>query len=448
MTALALCAQDMGMKVSGSDVAQTFVTDEILKKRHINWHLGFDKKNIPQFCDLLVFTASHGGQANVEVMSALERGIPIYSQAAAVGLFMKGKLGISTCGVGGKSTTAAMLATILQLAGCQPSFVVGVGNIPSLGAPGKYQEEGKFFVAEADEYFDPLEDKPKFLFQNPQIIILSNIEHDHPDVYPDLASTMNAYRLFIGKLPKNGLLIANQDNKNIVKLFKTLRPLRFKVNTYGFSPNADWQIKDYQLGKKKAFFKLNNQEYELAIPGKFNAANAAAAIIVSNHLGLTYPRIREALRKFKGTKRRFEKIAQIKGIQLLDDYAHHPTEIKATLETVKLYFPGKRIIAVFQPHTYSRTKALLGQFAQSFTASQLVLITSIYASAREKDDLGISGQKLVNEIGKIQRGVFYLNDCRSVCNFLKVNVKSGDVIITLGAGDIFLWHDKIIEGLK
>ena len=448
MASLALCAQDMGMKISGSDISERFVTDEILKKREISWEKSFSSDNISANIDLLVFTASHGGTANEEVLSALEKQIPVLSQGQAVGRFMEGKIGISACGVGGKTTTAAMMSIILDKAKFYPSFAVGAGSIDPLGPAGRYDQKGKYFVAEADEYFDPSKNCPKFLFQNPKIIILTNIEHDHPDVYPDLDSTMKAYIDFISRLPEDGLLVANQDSFNVRRLLKRFKKAKFKIRTFGFSEKSDFQIKNYKVKNQKVFFKLNEEKYFLKVPGHFNTANAAAAAIAAKHLGLTYQQIKKGLSVYGGTKRRFEKVAEKNGIFLYDDYAHHPLEIKAVLKAAKEWFKGKRIIVVFQSHTYSRTKSLLKSFAASFNNADKVIISEIYPSAREKKDPEINGRILAEEIKKQQKSVIYKKDCQSVCRFLKDNIKKGDVIITIGAGDIFLWRKEISKLIR
>jgi len=448
MTALALCAQDLGMQVTGSDVKEKFVTDQILAKRKIDWHLGFDPNKIDENTNLLVFTAAHGGPKNKEVAWAESRRIPVLSQAQALGLFMKKKIGISTCGVGGKTTTASMLATILAEAGEKPSFAVGVGNILPLGVPGRYEIEGKYFIAEADEYFEPVKKMPKFLYQKPQIIILTNIEYDHPDVYPNLEKTLKAFRDFVEKLPKNGFLIANFDNKNVIKLLKLIQLGNKTVETFGFSRGAKWQITNYRIENNQTHFCLGGEEYSLLLPGRFNAANAAACIIAAKKLSLSSTKIKRGLARFKGTKRRFEKISEINGISLYDDYAHHPLQIRSTLAAAREWFGGRRILAIFQPHTYSRTKYLFNDFCKSFTFVDQVIITKIYASAREKEDLGVSGSDLAKGIAACQGKAIYLPDQNSIVAYLKKVCRSGDVIFTLGAGDIFLWHDKIINALK
>lgn len=450
MTALALCAQDLRMKISGSDLEEKFVTDEILKERKIFYQTGFTPKHVPLDTQLLIYTAAHGGEANPEVNFAKEKGMPVLSHAQALGLFMKDKVGISTCGVGGKTSTAAILATVLTKAGQKPSFAIGVGKIKPLGFPGRFDKNSLYFIAEADEYFtSPTDKTPRFLYQNPKIIILTNLEYDHPDVYANLKATRKAFAKFINKLPKDGLLVVNADNKNTAKLIKSID---VPIQTFGFSSQADWQIISYKKFGLTSTFSLRNQKMiiknlKINVPGDFNLLNAAACFVTCKFLGLKEKQIKAGLKNFLGTKRRFEKITEINHIALYDDYAHHPIEIKSTLEAAKAIYPKNRLVAIFQPHTYSRTKYLLKEFSRSFSDADVVVITKIYASAREKDDLGVSGQTLAQAIAKNNKEVNFLPDCQSVCNFLQQNCQKGDVIFTLGAGDIFLWHRDIIKTL-
>ena len=460
MTALALCANDLGIKVTGSDIEERFVTDETLKKAGIFWKPGFKKENIGN-PDLLVFTAAHGGQSNIEVVAAEAKNIPVLSHAQALGLFMNGKDAISVCGVGGKTTTSAMLATIFDVAGFHPSYTIGAGNINPIGNPGKYDQKGRYFIAEADEYFTSPQDlKPRFFYQNPKIAVISNVEFDHPDVYKDFNQTLRTFQTFITKVPNDGLIVICIDNPNNRKLLQLISARsrsapggKSPVETYGFSPEADWRITLINQSNKKVFFKVKHRdlainELILSVPGRFNVKNAVAALITANFCGIPINKIKKGLERFKGTKRRFELVKEIKGVRLYDDYAHHPIQIKATLKAAKKWFKNKRIVVVFQPHTYTRTKALFKEFSQSFANADLIIITDIYASAREKKDSRISGRMLAQEINKLQANVVYKNGRKEVTEFMKLKAKKGDIIFTLGAGDIFNWHDKIIKNLS
>lgn len=410
MTALALCAQDLGIKVTGSDVDEPFVTDAVLKHRHIPWRIGFSLDHLSPNVDLLIYTAAHQGSRNPQVQAATNRGISVFHHAQALGQIMEGKIGISVCGVGGKTTTAAMLSHILDRLGAHPSFAIGVGDIPSLGAPGRYDKQGKYFIAEADEYTaDPAKGfVPRFFYQHPKIIICTNIEFDHPDIYADLDHTKTVFLEFFNRLPSNGLLLISAESS----VNRSILPrLKVKYQTY---------------------------------PGQFNQANANAAIAAAVTLGFDRTAATAALKDFAGTKRRFEKIGEAKNILLYDDYAHHPREIQAALAAAKNNWPDRQLIVIFQPHTYSRTKALFIEFSRSFTVANEVIFLPIYASARETPDPAVSSLKLA----QATPGSFFAPTAPDLLQYLAAHLSPPAVIFTLGAGDIFLLHDQIITAIS
>lgn len=455
MTSLALCSQDAGIKVTGSDVEEVFVTDEILKKRDIRWNVGFSSKNLLSKPDLVITTGAHGGFSNPEVVEAKKLGIPVIPQGEAYNLFAKDKEMICVCGVGGKTTTAAMIATILDKVGGHPSFAIGVGNIPSLGAPGRYDHRGHVFICEADEFavLPGIDNTPKFMSLNPKIIVVTNIEHDHPDIYPTLEDTKKAFKDFFRKLPAGGLLVANDDNQNIIDLIN-----QFKIDVplcgYGFkSRGPAWAISNLQFKKEKTKYHisldgLQDHDITLSVPGKFNVYNATAAFLAAREVwsGVDNQLV-AALKDYRGCQRRFEKIGEKNGILVYDDYAHHPTEIKATLEAARQWFPKRRIIAVFQPHTYSRTKALFSEFAKSFKDADIVAFMDIYSSARETTLAGVNSQKLAHETAKYHKNAHYTGNHKTTVEFLTKQAARGDVIITMGAGNIFYIHAELIKQL-
>ncbi len=365
LTALALVAKDMGFRISGSDLAENFVTEETLKKTGIVPQLGFKESRIKDV-GLVVFSAGHGGSENIEVQSAQKQGIPVLSHAQALGRLMQSKKAICVAGVGGKSSTSSMIATILAAAKVHPSWAIGVGRINPLGVPARFDKKGKYFVVEADEYFAPAPDtKPKFWYLNPWTAVITNLEYDHPDVYKDLDHTLKVFLRFIEKVPADGLILACFDNPNIDKL---IQMTKIPITTYGFSQKADWQISLVNQNEEKISFNLKNknkvfQNIELNVPGEFNLRNAAAAFVVAQFCGIKLEKIKDGLKAFRGTQRRFELIKEINGIKLYDDYAHHPVQIKATLKAAKNWFKNQRIVVVFQPHTYTRTKVLLEVFS-------------------------------------------------------------------------------------
>jgi len=449
MTALALCATDMGKKISGSDIPDVFPTSQILTKRKIKIKLGFSPAHLPKNCDLVIYTGAHGGGDNQEVQAALKRQIPVLSHAQALGFFSQGKQTLAVAGVGGKSSTAAMLATVLATAGYPTGFAVGVGNIPCLGAPGRMPKNARYFVVEADEYVtDPLHNlTPRFHYLNPYLAIITNLEHDHPDVYQNLEQIFASFRKFINKAQ---MIIINLDNPHNRQFIKTIdKP----VTTYGFSPQADWRILKTYVAEQKQFISLQYQgliwpNLILSLPGDYNALNAIAALAGAHHLGLSQPKIYQGLTKFTGSQRRFELIAKVKGISLYDDYAHHPTEIKALLKAAKVWLPSRRLIIIFQSHTYSRTKNLLQEFSQSFTQADIVLVNDIFASARETDNLGLTGKSLTQSIKQFHPQTVYCPDKIATLAYLKDTMAKGDVIFTVGAGNNWLWHQDIIKIIK
>lgn len=447
MTALAIVAKEQGCQVTGSDTDEEFPTAQVLKKFKITPLLGFKKENIKGKPDLVVMTGAHGGMSNPEAQAAKELELRVLMHGQALSEFMIGKNGICVAGSHGKTTVAAMVAHILVGSGLDPSFAIGCGDIKSLGKPG-HAGKGDYFVVEADEYVtDPGQDPtPRFFWLNPLVAVITNIDYDHPDVYQNLKQVCQAFLTFAKKVSPDGLLVAGIDNENVRAI---LPEIKTAVLTFGFSPLADYQITRVSFGNTRTWFWLRYKgvdlgPFSLPIPGKLNVANAAAASIVANHLGISWEKIKELLPKFSGTKRRFEKMGEKEGIKFFDDYAHHPTQIKATLEAARTWFPSSRIIAIFQPHTFSRTKALFDQFAKCFTDANQIIVVNIYPSAREKFDPTISSQLLVNAIKKYHQDARYIGKMEEVADYLKTELIPGDIVITMGAGDIYKIHKMLI----
>lgn len=447
MTSLALCAQDLGIEVTGSDVEEIFVTDETLTKRGISWKVGFSPDNLVPRPELVITTGAHGGLQNPEVVAARNMGIPVMTHAEALGEFAKGKDTIAVCGVGGKSTTASMIATMLVVSGRHPSFAVGVGDIFSLGTPGKYDKNGREFICEADEFaISPgIDDRPRWSHLSPKVIVVTNIEHDHPDIYPTFEDTKKVFRKFFEKVPQDGLLVACVDNPNVAEVIKDIS---VPITTYGFSEQAHWKIINLNFENQQAKFSLlgSGEKYDLTlqVPGQFNVANSVAAFVVSQFLGVSTAEAISGVGRYTGCKRRVERVAEKDGVLYYDDYAHHPTEIRAAILALRDWYPDRRVIAVFQPHTYSRTKALFEEFARSFGNADEVIFVDIYASARETDTLGVSSEKLAQETEKYHNHVNYGGAKENTVQLIEELVKPGDVVLTMGAGDIFQVHEKLL----
>lgn len=449
MTALALAFQDLGKKISGSDTIETFPTDKILKQRQIKVKIGFKATHLPKSCDLLVYTGAHGASTNLEVIEAQKKGIRVLAHSQALGLLAADYKVLAVAGVGGKSTTSAMLATILHFANIKAGWCVGVGNIPCLKTSGKVNKNNRFLVAEADEYVtDPIANlTPRFHYLKPYLSLITNLEYDHPDVYKNIEAIFKSFQTFIQPAE---MTIINFDNPRNRQFIKTINQ---PIITYGFSPQADWQIMNIHVADKKQLITIKYKniiwpEIILNVPGDYNALNALAAIAAASYLGISPQKIKQSLKLFTGTLRRFELIKEVKGISLYDDYAHHPTEIEAVLKAATHWLPNRRIIIIFQSHTYSRTKALLTEFARSFTSAEVVIINDIFSSAREKNNLGLIGEIFTSEVKKYHSQVYYCPGVIETINCLKKIIKKGDVILTVGAGNNWLWHKEIIKILK
>jgi len=452
MTALACIGKDLGWQISGSDSSEKFVTDEVLASKGIRWEFGFDPDQISlEKPELVIYTAAHDGAKNPQVLMAKKLKIPILSQGEALGLISKTKKNrISIAGVGGKTTTTAMLATVLENSGMQPSYMVGAGKIPSLGFCGKYDLQGDTFITEADEYPCSSSDKrPKFYYQDPNILILPNLAFDHPDIYHCEAETLKVFEDLIVKMPSESLIIANGECEMIKTLLNSNQK---RVIYYGFSEKNEIVIKNqiFHLGKTGFEIQSNRhtQPFAINLAGDMNVANATAVIIAARYLNIPDYQIIKGLKQYKGVARRMELVAKYKTTILMDDYAHHPDEIKASLKTIKSIYKNRQIIVIFQPHTFSRTKALFDQFSLSFNDCDKVLITNIYGSAREKMDNSISSSQLVEKINEISKNAVYIKNYGGFLDYMKeINVKN-TVLVTMGAGDIFSWHGAMTGEIK
>lgn len=450
MTALAVLASEKGKKITGSDLAEEFPTDTTLKRYHITPQAGFSPGNLPEKLDLVIYTGAHQGVKNIEVGAAITRGIPVQPHGKALGFFMKGKKGITVTGSHGKTTTSAIIAHILTQIGQDPCFAIGCGEILSLKTSGHWGR-GELFVAEGDEYVtDPQNDlTPRFMWQKPEIVIVTNIDFDHPDVYADLKAVKFAFIDFANSLPPSASMILNIDNEVTASIIPFVKR---KIFTYGEAETVDFRLQYDGVVSGETKFRIINQgqipvHFSLRVPGRHNAQNATAAIASLACLGFGMDTLVSPLASFNGTKRRFEFVVEKNGKLLYDDYAHHPTEISATLKAAKEWFPGKRLIVIFQPHTYSRTQALLVEFANCFADADLVILTEIYASAREMPISGVSGEILFAETKGKHSDVYFAPNMDNVLQYLQLSTRSNDLILTMGAGDIFTWLPRIVEML-
>ncbi|MEK7060990.1 MAG: UDP-N-acetylmuramate--L-alanine ligase, partial [Patescibacteria group bacterium] len=447
-------AKEAGFRVTGSDIEEEFITSECLLRAGIVPIVGFSKENVDD-ADLLITTGAHGGFDNAETLEAKKRGIKVITKGEAVGLFMDGKIfgkhfeGISVAGSHGKTTLTAILATVLRENSLDPTFIVGTGNIPSLGNPGHFGK-GKYFVAEADEYAtEPKYDKKaQFLWQYPKIEVFTNIELDHPDIYKNVDEVRKVFLDFANQLPEDGILVCCGDDDQIRELLKEFRG---KFVTYGLSGGCDFILENVRVSENQTFFWIKSKgvslgEFSIKIAGEHNALNALGALVVALELGLSPEAVEKSLKAFSGTKRRFEYKGTLRsGALVYDDYAHHPTEIRETLKAFRQSFPKYKLICVFQPHTYSRTKKLFEQFSRSFTDADGVILTDIYSSLREDEDKNVSSELLSQDIAKFNKNVIFLSKLSDVVEYVdKNNFEKNTVLITMGAGDVYKAGERLL----
>lgn len=454
---LAIIAKQAGFRVCGSDISEEFITDEYLKKEEINIFEGFLISDIKLFFGdrdrdecLVITTGAHKGFSNPQALWAKENGISVISQGQALGIFMDGEVfkrnfdGVSVAGSHGKTTITALLATSLFALEQYPSYTVGTGELFPLGSPG-HLGKGEYFIAEADEYSsEPVFDKvPKFLYQNPKFAIFNNIDFDHPDLFPDISSIENAFLEFAQNIKSGGKLFVNGDDKYLCEFKKKINK-DIRIVSYGKDHKNDYVIKNIisedfiskfnvsKHGKDLGVFTLN-------IPGLHNALNAISVIAFLVEAGFEYQKIREALKVFNGTKRRMEVIGKtLNGAIIIDDYGHHPLEISTTLKAIQRTYPNKKIIAIFQPHTYSRTKSLLSEFADSFKGIEKLILLPIFKSQRDNEEDNVSLDDYIDAHKTKVANTEYFEKFSDVVKYMRQNYTSDDnIILTIGAGDVY-----------
>ena len=428
MSGLAEILADAGFSVSGSDRTKSPLT-AMLESRGIKVFYGQRAENITADIDCAVFTSAIR-EDNPEYIAVREKKIPCLTRAELLGQLMKNyDVPIAISGTHGKTTTTSMISDILLKADMDPTLSIG-GILKSVG--GNFRVGGgRYFVTEACEYTN------SFLSFFPKIGMILNIEEDHMDFFKDLADIRSSFRKFAELLPKDGCLIIN---KAIPHVEEITQGLTCKVITYDSKPGADYysdQIIYDEKGLPSFLLHCANsapRRFSLKVPGAHNVNNAVAAIALADLLFIPESVTAEALYAYAGTDRRFEYKGSIGGVTVIDDYAHHPTEIAATLDSAANY-PHKTIWCVFQPHTYSRTKTFMKAFAKALTLADKIVLADIYA-ARETDTLGISSQTLQQEIQSLGRECFYFPTFDEIENFLLENCINGDLLITMGAGDV------------
>jgi UDP-N-acetylmuramate--alanine ligase len=449
LSAIARLLLESGYTVSGSDRALTPFAEEI-RKAGAEVYIGHHPRNLAGV-DWIV-RSSAITEDNPEVRAARRAGIPVYKRADFLGRLMEDKMGIAIAGTHGKTTTTAMTAWVLSELGRDPSFIVG-GVINNLGVNAR-AGNGKAFVIEADEYDN------MFLGLKPHIAVVTSIEHDHPDCFPTLESMYRAFEKFVDLLPADGTLIVCAEDQGAAALIPHVRKSGRNVVSYGMQgdmtintplwmqarnvkPNQRGGF-DFVISSNLASKTSTSTRVSLQVPGEYNVRNALAVLSVTSVLGLSRKKAAQALGAFTGTGRRFQLRGEVNGISIFDDYAHHPTEIKATLAGARARYPKRRIWAVWQPHTYSRTQTFFLDFARAFKDADEVIVTEVYAAREPKQDF--TSAEIVSAMP--HRSARYIETLPEVTSYLLEHLKPGDVLLGLSAGDADQISTDVLKGLQ
>lgn len=473
MTMLAQFLASKGCEVSGSDTSETFMTDKVLSKFGIKVSQGFNIVNIPTDVDLIVYSSAYNAQTNVEVAKVLNGKIKALTYAEVLGEIFNQMYGIAVCGSHGKTTTTAWLGYVLMRAGLKPNVLVGA-RVEQFAGAGTYGESD-YLVIEADEY------QNKLKYYNPKAVLLNNIDYDHHDFFPTLDCYIDAFVKFMEKIPKKGFLVVNFDDEIIARTANV--NCRGKVISYALDrEDVDYFAYDIKQVGLKQFFKVTCRgeedilslrakrsnlaseskegiaspgarndkmelgDFSISLLGKHNVYNALAVIAASIELGVDLKDVRAYLEEFTGTDRRLSVMGKFNGATIIDDYGHHPTEIKTTLAGLRAAYPKNKITAVFHPHTFSRTAALLNEFAISFGEADKVVILDIYGSAREQQG-GVSSLELIAKMQErdVNKKIVHVTDLKDCEKYLRENIERDEIVILIGAGDIFRVGEALIK---
>jgi len=449
LSAIARLLLESGYTVSGSDRALTPFADEV-RKAGATVYVGHHPRNL-KGADWVV-RSSAITEGNPEVQAAKRMGIPVYKRADFLGQLMSDKKGIAIAGTHGKTTTTAMTAWVLRELGRDPSFIVG-GVLNNLGVNAR-AGKGSAFVIEADEYDN------MFLGLKPQIEVVTSVEHDHPDFFPTYASMVDSFHKFVDLLPMDGTLIACVEDHGAAELIVHAR--RTGKNVIGYGVHGDTTINsplwtmgrdlksnqrggyDFVASSNLGSNGADSVDVSLQVPGEHNVRNALAVLAITDVLGLRREYAAKALGEFTGTGRRFQLRGDVNGISIFDDYAHHPTEIKATLAGARARFPERRIWAVWQPHTYSRTQTLFLDFSRAFKDADQVIVTEVYAAREPKQEF--TSAEVVSAMPHLSAR--YIETLPEVTSYLLENLQPGDVVLVLSAGDADQVSTDVIKGLQ
>ena len=428
MSGIAELLLNLGYRVSGSDLKESDITRRLASLGGII-HQGHSAKNVAD-CDVVVVSSAIGDE-NPEAISAREQGIPVIPRAEMLAELMRLKYSIAVAGAHGKTTTTSIVADVLAHGGLDPTVVIG-GKLMSIGANARLGR-GDFIVAEADE------SDGSFLKMSPSIAVVTNIDREHLDHYEDLDEIKEAFQMFVDKVPFYGLSILCLDSEPVQELIPFINK---RFTTYGLTTQADLQAGDVSCQGLTTRFTVRRKKRRLGkislnLPGMHNVYNSLASIAVGLELNIPFENIKAALESLSGVQRRMEIKGRARGITVVDDYGHHPTEIRSTLDAISASFPERRIGVAFQPHRYSRTKALFDEFARSFYQADFLIVLPIYP-AGEKPIPGVNSQALCKAIKAYgHKNVSCVASKEVAVAEVRNVMREGDVLVTLGAGDVY-----------
>lgn len=447
MAALAGLLKEAGYRVSGSDTNIYPPMSRLLEKAGIPILPGYRSENITTDIDLVI-VGNAVSKNNEEVQAVLETGLDYTSFPEALSrFFLEGRKSIVVTGTHGKTTTTSLLSWVLHASGRKPGFMVG-GWLKNFDNNHQVPE-GDYFVTEGDEYDSAFFDKePKFLHYRPDASILTSIEFDHADIFKDLDQIKDSFRKYIGLIPSDGVILVRHADQNIQDV---VAGAVCKVETYGFLEGAHWRIEDYRFEGGFAFFSLSCQgekkgDFQLAMIGRHNVENAAAVAALCLRLGLTAKEINEAYKTFKGIKRRQEVVGIKNGITVMDDFAHHPTAIRFTLEAVKEAYPGQRLWAIFEPRSAtSKRKAFEQEFPDSFLPADQVIIADLFAPEKVKKEERLNPERVVALLREKGSKARFIAKADDIVAFMAENTESGDILLIMSCGGFDGIHRKILD---
>ncbi|TVR16636.1 MAG: UDP-N-acetylmuramate--L-alanine ligase [Balneolaceae bacterium] len=427
-----------GYKVSGSDNSESETTKR-LEELGATIYKGHSASNI-EGADVVVYTSAVKAEENEETSEAIARKVPVIKRSVMLAELMRMKYGIGIAGTHGKTTTTTMAGHVVQDGAFDPTIIVG-GRVHSFDKTNAVVGKGDIIIVEADEY------DRTFLRLSPSLVVITNIEAEHLDIYKNLADVKDAFVQFANKVPFYGAVIVCLDDPEVRSI---LPKIKRRTISYGYNPLAQIRAVNIQQESFNSIFTVivENKvlgEINLTAPGDHNIKNALAAVAVGVELGIPFEKIKSGLERFSGVFRRFQHKMNTDELIVIDDYAHHPTEVQATIQAARKGWPTRRIVAVFQPHLYSRTKQMHKEFGLSFFDAELLVVTDIYPS-REKPIEGVTG-KLVADTAKNygHKNVIYVKNKADLPQKLKEVTKPGDIIITMGAGDIYRYGEQFVE---